>query len=97
MTTVYENAVVFTGDEHAPIGKAVAIDAGRILAVGDTSAVLDIAGDSAQRIDLEGSLLAPGFVEGHTHLMMLGQTLDKVQLRDCTSLEEIQERLALKR
>lgn len=97
MTTVYENAVVFTGDEHAPIVKAVAVDAGRILAVGDTSAVLDIAGDSAQRIDLEGSLLAPGFVEGHTHMMMLGQTLDKVQLRDCRSLEEIQERLALKR
>lgn len=97
MITVLENAAVFTGDEHAPIGEAVAIDADRILAVGETSAVLDIAGDSAHRIDLEGSLVAPGFVEGHTHMMMLGQTLDKVQLRDCTSLEQIQERLARRR
>ncbi|SMX70671.1 amidohydrolase [Brevibacterium linens] len=97
MITVYENAAVFTGDEHAPIGEAVAVESGRILAVGVSSAVLDIAGDSTQRVDLEGGLLAPGFVEGHTHMMMLGQTLDKVQLRDCSSLEEIQERLALRR
>ncbi|RAC03431.1 amidohydrolase, partial [Burkholderia multivorans] len=31
--------------------------------------------------------------EAHTHLAMFGQALDKVQLRDCTSLEQIQDRL----
>ncbi|GAA1859632.1 amidohydrolase [Brevibacterium marinum] len=97
MTTVFTNAAVFTGDEHAPIHEAVAIDSERILAVGERSTVLNIAGDSAEEIDLGGSLLAPGFVEAHTHMMMLGQTLDKVQLRDCTSLEEIQARLIRRR
>lgn len=93
MTTVFSNATVFTGDSHYPLHAAVAFDSGRILAVGETAAVLDFAGDAAQVIDVNGALVAPGFVEAHTHMTKLGQAVDKVQLRDATSLEEITDRL----
>lgn len=99
MTTVFTNATVFTGDELAPHNDAVAFDSGRILAVGDRATVLSIAekmstaGEKPDEIDLDGALVAPGFVEAHTHMMMLGQTLDKVQLRDCSTLDEIRDRL----
>ena len=97
MTTVFTNAAVFTGGEHSSIQQAMAVESGRVLAVGDRAAVRSIAGDIAQEIDLEGCLVAPGFVEAHTHMLMLGQTLDKVQLRECADLGEIHERLAHRR
>ena len=97
MTTAFTNATVFTGHADAPTCAAVAIDAGRVLAVGNRETVLGVAGEMAEVIDLDGGLVGPGFVEAHTHMMMLGQTLDKVQLRDCVSLEEIQERLLHRR
>lgn len=93
MTTVLTNATVFTGIADAPLHEAVAFEAGRILAVGDADTVRAIAGEGAEVVDLDGALVSPGFVEAHTHLAMLGQTLDKVQLRDAGSLSEIQERL----
>lgn len=93
MTTVFTNATVFTGDAHAPLAEAVALNAGRVLAVGDRDSVTEAAGPAASVTDLGGALVTPGVVEAHAHLAMFGQALDKVQLRDCTSLEQIQERL----
>ena len=93
MTTVFTNATVFTGDEHAPLAEAVAVDGGRLLAVGDGGAVAEVAGEGAEVVDLDGALVSPGFVEAHTHLAMFGQALDKVQLRDAATLSEIQDRL----
>ncbi|KXH65366.1 amidohydrolase [Colletotrichum nymphaeae SA-01] len=39
--------------------------------------------------DLEGRTVLPGFIDGHVHLLLLGQSLRKVSLENCTSLEEI--------
>ena len=103
MTTILSNATVFTGHEYAPINDAVAFDSGRIIAVGDRATVLDIAETTTapehtvEEVNLGGALVAPGFVEAHTHLLMLGQTIDKVQLRDCTNLDEIRDRLRSRR
>lgn len=93
MTTVFTNATVFTGSEPEPLQEAVAVSSGSILAVGDAETIRTVAGAQAQTLDLGGALIAPGFVEAHTHMTMLGQAVDKVQLRDCTSLEEITDRL----
>lgn len=44
-------------------------------------------------IDLEGAFVMPGTMEGHAHMLMLGEALDKVQLRDCETIAEVQDRL----
>ncbi|GAA1552044.1 MULTISPECIES: amidohydrolase [Brevibacterium] len=93
MTTVFTNATVFTGDENSALHEAVAIRCGRVLAVGDAETVSQVAGKGAETIDMNGTLVAPGFVEAHTHMTMLGQAVDKVQLRDCANLAEITDRL----
>lgn len=41
---------------------------GRILAVGDTSEVLEALPPGTERIDLDGRVVLPGFVDGHCHL-----------------------------
>lgn len=40
--------------------------------------------------DLQHRTVLPGFIDGHMHLLMFGQSLDKVDLSACRSLEDIQ-------
>ncbi|EAQ93049.1 hypothetical protein CHGG_01284 [Chaetomium globosum CBS 148.51] len=40
--------------------------------------------------DLRGRTILPGFVDGHMHLMLLGQALNKLDLGRCANLSDIQ-------
>ncbi|WP_336662349.1 amidohydrolase [Leucobacter sp. USHLN154] len=96
-TTVYRNAVVFTGPaDRAPL-ESFAVAGNRFLAVGDLDTVRAAAGPDAREIDLAGSFVTPGITEGHAHMLMLGEALGKVQLRDADSVAEVQRRLAAAR
>jgi predicted amidohydrolase YtcJ len=92
-TAVYRAAAVFTGRAGAPLAEAFAVRDGRIIAIGDCEPVEHAAGPDAHIIDLGDGFVTPGIVEGHTHLLMFGQAVEKVQLRECGTLAEIQERL----
>ena len=37
--------------------------------------------------------MVPGFIDAHTHLVMMGEALGKVGLTDARTLPEIQDRL----
>lgn len=95
-TTIYRNATVFTGDAAVAPRESFAVRDGRILAAGDLDAVRLAAGE-AEEVDLGGALVTPGVIEGHSHMLMLGEALSKVQLRDAKTVAEVQERLAAAR
>ncbi|MEM2757203.1 MAG: amidohydrolase [Sulfolobales archaeon] len=44
-------------------------------------------------IDLKGSTVMPGFVDSHLHLLSLGESLRSLDLRRCTSIEEVKRLL----
>ncbi|PIJ16283.1 hypothetical protein BMH30_12795, partial [Leucobacter sp. OLES1] len=88
--TIYRNASVFTGDADLAPRESVAVREGRVIAVGDLDAVRLAAGSDAEEVDLGGAFVSPGLIEGHSHMLMLGESLDKVQLRDAGSIEEVQ-------
>ncbi|WP_024356199.1 amidohydrolase [Leucobacter chironomi] len=95
-TTIYRNASVFTGDASVAPRESFAVREGRILAAGDLDAVRLAAG-AAEEVDLGGALVTPGVIEGHSHMLMLGESLTKVQLRDAKTVAEVQERLTAAR
>jgi hypothetical protein len=64
---VFFNAKVFTGDPQNPYAEAVAVRGGRIAAVGNLSEVAKALDPNAERIDLHGLPLFPGFVDAHSH------------------------------
>jgi len=44
--------------------------------------------------DLHGKTLLPGFVDGHMHLMMMGQSLNKLDLGKCKTLADIRSAIS---
>ena len=65
--TVYLNAIVVTMDAAATEAQAVAVDDGKIVAVGDNATIEAMAGPETKRVDLDGAVLLPGFYAAHDH------------------------------
>ena len=65
---VFFNGNIVTMDEGNTNAEAVAMQAGKIVAVGSKEAVLEAAGDNAQLRDLEGKTLLPGLIDAHGHI-----------------------------
>ncbi|MBI1199348.1 MAG: amidohydrolase family protein [Phenylobacterium sp.] len=66
--TVYRNGVVITVDDVHPRAQAVAVKDGRIVGVGSDAAVTRRWGHGARIVDLQGKVMVPGFVDGHSHI-----------------------------
>ena len=73
--------------------EAVVVDDDRIAYVGDLAAAREIAGADAGVIDAGGGVVLPGFVDGHAHVLMTGDSLLKAHLRTAADLDEIGRRL----
>ena len=71
--TVFFNGKVLTVDEQFTIAQAIAIRDGKILAVGDTSRILGMAGPNTRRVDLQGRTVTPGFIDTHLHQAWIAQ------------------------
>lgn len=89
----YVNGRVFTASDEQEWAEAVAVDGDTITAVGRSADALAAAGPGAEVVDLAGRLVVPGFVDAHTHLVMMGEALGRVGLTDARLLDEIQARL----
>src|SRR5688572_21905108 len=57
-----------TGDAAKPEATALAIESGRIIAVGDDATIAALADAGTQRIDLGGRRVVPGINDAHTHV-----------------------------
>ena len=64
---IFFHAKIFTGDEQNPYAEAVAIRGEQIVAVGSLPEVAKSVSQNANRVDLEGNSLFPGFIDSHSH------------------------------
>src|SRR5882672_8533903 len=58
---------VLTVDERNPTAEAIAVTAGRIVAVGDRSDVENWVGPATRTLDIGDGCVMPGLVEAHGH------------------------------
>jgi predicted amidohydrolase YtcJ len=72
---------------------AVAIENGKILAVGDSAEIARYIGSKTQVLNAAGGLIMPGFADGHTHFINGGFQLASVDLRDAATPQEFVRRL----
>ncbi len=64
---VFTGGKVYTVNETQPWAEAVAVKGNKIIFVGSSSDAQKHISDNTRVIKLDGKMLLPGFVEGHTH------------------------------
>ncbi|MCX6135016.1 MAG: amidohydrolase [Ignavibacteriales bacterium] len=85
---LFVNGKIWTVDKAKPSAEALAVQRGRILAVGSNSEILKLAGTGTRIVDLKGKRMLPGFIDNHTHFMSGGFQLQSVDLRYAKSESE---------
>lgn len=89
--TIAINANIVTMDPLLPRAEALAIAAGRVVALGTTHDISLLAGDSTEVLNARGKLILPGFQDTHIHLQDSGHDYhSKATLDECRSITELQ-------
>lgn len=88
--TIVIHAKVYTVNSHQPWGEAVAMRAGKIIAVGSDKEIAAYRGPSTQVIDAKGHMVLPGFVDTHVHFMGGSAGLQQVLLDDAKTVADFQ-------
>ncbi len=86
---VLRNGNIATLDAAKPHAEAIAITAGKIVAVGTNAEVARQIDAKTKVIDLHGHLAIPGFIEGHGHFMGVGESKLTLNLRDAKNWDQI--------
>lgn len=92
MDQIYYGGVILTmkGEEPEYV-QAVKVSNGKILQVGT---IEELTGkEEVEWIDLRGKTMLPAFIDAHSHITAFANTLGIVNLSDCTSFEEIIEKM----
>ena len=74
-----------------PLAQAVAVANGRIILVGGDTEILHLAGPDSIRIDLDGQLMVPGFIDTHFHFYEWAIQRRGLHLEEATSLDDLLE------
>lgn len=86
MDKVFYNGCIRTLDDNDSIAQAVGITDGKITFVGSNEDALKL--PCTEKIDLDGKLMLPGFVDAHLHCLHYAFVENSVKLFDCKSAEE---------
>jgi len=65
--TALVNGNIITLDEHSSVAEALAVRDGKIVAVGRSVDIRDLAGPATRVIDLGGHTVIPGLIDSHMH------------------------------
>jgi len=90
---VFCNAAVYTLDPGRPRAEALAIQDGRVVAVGSLAEARTGAGPAAEEVDLAGGCVVPGLVDCHVHLLEFGLRLSRVDVSGARSPAEAAARV----
>ena len=89
---VLDGARIYTADAANSVAEALAVDGGRIVAVGTRAEMAErFAG--WPRLDVGGRTVIPGLIDAHAHLMGLGLGLLQADLVGTTSVADIRARI----
>ena len=88
---ILHNSNIHTSNPRLPKAQAIAINNGKIIAVGSDSDILHLAGSTTRKIDIGGKTITPGFIDAHSH--PAGSGLSHLRKVDCDlrSIRAIQD------
>ncbi|MCQ2000766.1 amidohydrolase [Arthrobacter zhaoxinii] len=90
--TLYRNGSVYSAGD--PFATAMLVDGDTVAWVGSEQAATSIQDSKMDVVDLQGALVAPGFVDSHVHTTELGMSLTTLDLSGCTSLADLLDKVS---
>lgn len=87
------NANVITLNPKQPRAGAIAVQNGKIVAVGSSNEIRKHINAETKVIDARKRTIVPGLVDCHTHMTGFGQFLQTLNLRNVGSIGEMQQKL----
>jgi predicted amidohydrolase YtcJ len=90
---ILTNGHIWTVNRRQPEAESIAVWRDRILALGNTTDVLRLAGPHTRTIDARRRRIVPGFFDSHLHLLGGGLQLARVNLKDAGDEAEFGRRL----
>lgn len=96
MDTIFYNGNIYTEDKAYPNCSAAAVKNGVIVALGEDEKILKMADEKTEKIDLEGRLMLPGFVDTHLHMLFYAQEASLIDLSGTRSLDDVKRLCAEK-
>jgi predicted amidohydrolase YtcJ len=86
---LYFNGTIHTMDESRPVAEAIAVEGGRIAAIGSSRELLARVPPGTPGIDLGGRSAIPGLTDAHAHLLCYAEAAAGIDLAGTRSLEQI--------
>ncbi len=92
VSLIVYHATIYTADDSFSVAEAMAIDKGKILAIG-TDEVIMKKYDSDSSVDATGKTIFPGFIDAHCHFTGYATDMWKCNLVGTTSFTEIVDKI----
>lgn len=96
MISVLKNGRIFAPSRTATHGndfaESMVIENDRITQIGSLDEIT--VPENATVTDLQNRIVSPGFIDGHVHILHYGQSLRKVNLLACKTLDQIRQTIA---
>lgn len=86
---IIHNGKIYTMNDLMPITEAVAINNGKIIALGKYKELDYLISPNTQIINLDGAMMTPGLIEGHGHFYGLGLAEMQLNLSSTESYEDL--------
>ena len=88
---IVHNGIIYTVDSLFTTAESFAIKDGKIIAVGKNDSIL--AKYDGEKLDAQGKAVFPGLIDAHCHFYRYGLGLQKVDLVDTKSFDEVIQRV----
>jgi len=91
---IIENGNIYTMNDLNPLVEAVAVKNGKIIGIGSKYSIESFRTENTKTLDLRGSTMTPGLIEGHGHFMGLGYAKMRLDLSTVANYDELVDMVA---
>lgn len=89
---IFYNGKIYTMDNEDHVHSSIYVENGIITDIGDDDSIMESHGERTDcKIDLKGKAAVPGFNDSHMHIYSYGKSLEYVDLKSVSSVEDMVE------